>query len=157
MTQKVERIGPIISFQSSAIQCLILSICPRNVRKRFKIRSEQHSSSFGRIAPLAQGVFALQSYLGVPKRRKSKKGKYYDLNLHDRILFFALKDSSAGAQLMALKWFGNTGSHDNMVSKDDLLDAFEILEHALVEIIDRRSAKVALLAKQLTKKHKKRR
>lgn len=54
---------------------------------------------------------------------------------------------------MALKWLGNAGSHDRTVSKSDLLDAFEILEHALAEIIDRRSAKVAELAKKLAKKH----
>jgi hypothetical protein len=55
---------------------------------------------------------------------------------------------------MALKWLGNTGTHSAEVSEDDLLDAFEILEHALIEIIEKRSTKVAELAKKLTKKHR---
>jgi hypothetical protein len=37
---------------------------------------------------------------------------------------------------MALKWLGNTGTHTSAVTRDDLLDAFEILDHALVELID---------------------
>ena len=96
----------------------------------------------------------LMDHLGIPKRRKAKNGKYVDLKLHDRLDAFALKDSTAGAQLMALKWVGNAGSHDGVVSQADLLDAFEVLEHVLAEVIEQRSKKVAALAKKLTQKHK---
>jgi len=65
-------------------------------------------------------------------------------------------EPAVGAQLMALKWLGNTASHEGSVSRDDLLDAFEILEHSLSELIEQRSARVAELARQLTKKHSKR-
>lgn len=99
----------------------------------------------------------LLSYLGVKKRRKAKSGKFVDLSLHARIEEFAKRDPVIGAQLMALKWLGNTGSHEGKVTKDDLLDAFEIIEHALVELIDRRSAKVAELAKGLALRHGKKR
>ena len=95
----------------------------------------------------------LMNHLGVPKRKKGKGGKFYDLTLHGRLDYFANKNPVIGTQLMALKWLGNAGSHDGAVSKIDLLDAFEILEHALAEIVDQRSAKVAALAKKLTKKH----
>jgi hypothetical protein len=54
---------------------------------------------------------------------------------------------------MALKWLGNTGAHEGSISDADLLDAFEIFEHALAEIVDKRSANLAALAKKLTKKH----
>ena len=94
------------------------------------------------------------NHLGVPKRKKEKNGRYFDLSLHARIDAFAKTKSPVGSQLMALKWLGNAGSHSTEVSKDDLLDAFEIMEHSLVEIIDKRSAKVAALAKKLTKKHR---
>jgi hypothetical protein len=66
------------------------------------------------------------------------------------------KEASLGIQLMALKWLGNTASHEGNVSREDLLDAFEILEHILVELIDQRSVRVAELARNLTKKHAKR-
>jgi hypothetical protein len=61
--------------------------------------------------------------------------------------------TTLGSQLMALKWLGNTASHEGGVSRDDLLDAFEILEHNLRELIEHRSARVAELARKLTKKH----
>ena len=95
----------------------------------------------------------LMDHLGVPKRRKDQNGRYFDLSLHFRIDAFAKKESAIGPQLMALKWLGNSGSHDSEVSRDDLLDAFEIMEHALGEIIEHRSARVSALAKKLTKKH----
>lgn len=99
----------------------------------------------------------LLNHLGVKRRRKDHRGKIVDLSLHARIEEFAKRDPVIGAQLMALKWLGNTGSHEGKVTKDDLLDAFEIMEHALVELIDRRSAKVAELAKGLALRHGKKR
>ena len=54
---------------------------------------------------------------------------------------------------MALKSLGNTGTHEGQVTREDVLDAFEIIEHALAELIDRRTAKVAALARKLSKKH----
>lgn len=95
----------------------------------------------------------LMNHIGIPKRKKNVQGKYYELSLHARIDAFAKKDSAIGTQLMALKWLGNTGSHDSTVSAVDLLDAFEILEHALREIIGGHSAKLNVLAKQLIEKH----
>jgi hypothetical protein len=97
----------------------------------------------------------LMNHLGIPKRKKNPKGGMYDLSLHTRIEAFATKEPALGKQLMALKWLGNTGSHDQNVTKEDLLDGFEILEHTLREILDKPSAAVAALAKKLTKKHKK--
>lgn len=96
---------------------------------------------------------SLMNHLGVPKKKKSKNGRYSELTLHARIDAYAAKDPQVGSQLMALKWLGNTGSHEGDVSKTDILDAFEILEHALLEILDKRSERVAALAKKLVKKH----
>ena len=64
-----------------------------------------------------------------------------------------MSNAVTGPHLMALKWRGNAGSHGSKVSRIDLLDAFEIMEHSLVEILDKRSAKVAALAEKMTKKH----
>jgi len=97
----------------------------------------------------------LMDHLGIPRRKKAKNGKFFDLTLHGRLENFAGKNATIGSHLMALKWLGNAGSHDGTVSTNDLLDAFEVLEHALAEVIDQRSARVAALAKKLTKKHAK--
>jgi hypothetical protein len=128
--------------------------CPDEVkdelRAAFSIFWLHRAACAGRIRVALEH---LMNHLGVPKRKKDKSGKYSDLSLHARLDAFAKTEPAMGPQLMALKWLGNTGSHDREVTKADLLDAFEILEHALVEIIDGRSARVAALAKKLTKKH----
>ena len=99
----------------------------------------------------------LMDHVGVPKRRRDKTGKFFDLSLHNRIEIFQKGEPAIGSQLMALKWLGNTGSHEGQVTREDVLDAFEILENALAELIDRRTAKVAALARKLSKKHARRR
>jgi hypothetical protein len=94
------------------------------------------------------------TYLGMHSLPKQAKPQSKP-KLHAAIESFAKNNPVLGAQLMALKWLGNTGSHDSSVSRADLLDAFEILEHVLAEILERRSERVAELAKQLTDKHSK--
>jgi hypothetical protein len=43
--------------------------------------------------------------------------------------------------LDALRWLGNVGSHDGIVDFDDLLSCFEMLEHAMVELLEGREEK----------------
>jgi Domain of unknown function (DUF4145) len=102
--------------------------------------------------------YALEKLLtsqGVPTQTGGKKdpAKFVLLPLHQRIDLFSKSEPEIGNHLMALKWLGNTGSHGRKVDRDDLLDAFEILEHSLEEIIEKKSKRVAKLAKSLTKKH----
>lgn len=128
--------------------------CPEDVRSEmrsaFSLFWSNRAACAGRMRVALE---CLMSHLGVPKRKKGANGKFTELNLHARIDAFAKKEPTIGSQLMALKWLGNTGSHDSNVSANDLLDAFEITEHALAEIIGGHSARVAKLAQKLTKKH----
>jgi len=128
--------------------------CPDEVKRllaeSFSLFWSNQSACAGRIRVSLE---CLMNYLGVPRKRKSKNGKYFELTLHTRIDAYAQKDQKIGSQLMALKWLGNTGSHDGEVSRTDILDAFEILEHTLEELINKRSARVSVLAKKLAKKH----
>ena len=128
--------------------------CPDSVkealRAAFALFWSHPAACAGRIRVALE---CLMNHLGVPERRRDGNGNYFNLSLHARIELFAKKEAATGPALMALKWLGNTGSHDAEVVKDDLLDAFEILEHALAEILERRSARVATLAKKLTKKY----
>ncbi len=61
--------------------------------------------------------------------------------------------SETGEKLIALKWLGNTASHQGHVSRDDVLNGFEILEYLLAELFDQRAVRIKELAKQLIKKH----
>lgn len=132
--------------------------CPVDVKKQlrasFRLFWSDHAAAASKVRIALE---CLLNHLGVPKRKKDKNGKFADLSLHKRVEILQQGESDIGSQLMALKWLGNTGSHEAQVSRDDLLDAFEILEHALSELIDRRSEKVIELAKMLTKKHAPRR
>jgi hypothetical protein len=95
----------------------------------------------------------LLDHVGVERQTKEEGGEPRDLSLHRRIEAFMVVEHSVGAALMALKWVGNAGSHGAAIERNDLLSAFEILEHALEEIVNRRSAKVAELADRLAKRH----
>ncbi len=129
--------------------------CPDDIREEllaaFRVFWAHPMACAGRIRVALE---LLMNHIGVAKRRKNQKGRFLELSLHARIEAFAIKEKAIGSQLMALKWLGNTGSHDGNLSTTDLLDAFEILEHSLSEILDRRSARVAQLAKTLLRKHK---
>lgn len=105
-------------------------------------------STAGRIRV---AVERLLDHLGIAS--KSGSGGY--LPLDARINAFAKTDATHGAQLMALKWLGNVGAHTVDVNTDDLLSAFEVLEHVLSEVIDKKSAAIAKLAADMTKKYKK--
>jgi hypothetical protein len=130
--------------------------CPDNVvvelRASFTVFWSHQAAAASRLRVALE---LLLDHLGVQKHKRSTQGQMSDLSLHARINIFARSKPTVAPQLMALKWLGNTGSHDSVVSKGDLLDAFEIMEHALGELIDERSQRVAKLAKKLTKKHSK--
>lgn len=128
--------------------------CPDDIKNElnsaFAIFWSNRAACAGRLRVALE---CLMNHIGVPKRRKNANGKFSDLTLHARIEAFANKEPTIGSQLMALKWIGNTGSHDSQIISNDILDSFEIMEHALAEIIGGHSARVSSLAKQLTKKH----
>jgi hypothetical protein len=131
------------------------SKCPDNIATEllasFSLLWINRESCAGRIRVALE---LLMTHAGVPVRGKNEKtGKEYDLKLHRRVEIYTETEPEIGSHLMALKWLGNAGSHDGEVAFYDLIDAFEILENALEEIIEKRSARVAKLAKKLDEKH----
>jgi hypothetical protein len=88
----------------------------------------------------------------IPKKRKTKNGKFIDLSLHTRIENFTKKYPEVGANLLAIKWLGNSGSHSDDLKADDMLDAFELLEHVLDEIYESKSTRIKKLTKAIIKK-----
>ena len=130
------------------------SKCPDSVsnelRAAFRLFFADAGACAGRIRVALE---KLMNHLGVQRRKKGSKGKSYDLSLHQRIEIYANATPELRDQLLAIKWLGNTGSHEGQIVRDDVLSGFEVLEHVIGEILDRRAAKVKELAKQLTKKH----
>lgn len=128
--------------------------CPLDIkdelRMAFRLIWQSPEACAGR---LRVAVELLLDYIGVPKEKTSSNGKPMVMILHDRIETFAISNSITGPSMLALKTLGNAGSHIGTISRADILDALHIFEHALGEILDKRSEKVAALAEKLTKKH----
>jgi hypothetical protein len=86
------------------------------------------------------------------KRYTTKNGKRSYLALHKRIELLPTKYDHIRDLFFAIKWLGNAGSHSSTtISKDDVLDSYELMEELLTEIFGARSKKVASLAKRINK------
>ncbi|TLX23535.1 DUF4145 domain-containing protein [Chryseobacterium indologenes] len=56
---------------------------------------------------------------------------------------------------MAIKWIGNYGSHSSdTISKDDLLDSYEILEHVTENLYGKQLQRIERISKIINKKKK---
>lgn len=81
-----------------------------------------------------------------------KKSKH-KLTLHKRIDLFKKKNQKVGEILEAIKWIGNKGSHaDNKLIVNEVIDAYELLEHALNELYEPPKDPIYDLAKQINKR-----
>ena len=73
--------------------------------------------------------------------------------LHERINLLPPKYHDIQELFTAVKWLGNAGSHSGAtVSSDDVLDAYELMEHLLTEIFDEeRKKNLKALAQNINK------
>jgi hypothetical protein len=129
--------------------------CPKNVKDllfdAFTCYWSQADASAGRIRAALE---ALLTHVGVPTEQTKESGKATPLYLHTRIELYAKENPVIGQQLMAIKWLGNNGSHGTKITRSDVLDALELLEHALTEMLDKRSEKMAALAAKIAARHR---
>lgn len=129
--------------------------CPDTVadelRKSFGLLWCDVSSAANR---LRVGVEALLTERGVKRTTINKQGKRQPLALHSRIVDFKAKEPDAAETLLAIKWLGNEGSHagTEALSVDDLLDAYELFEHAIEQVYVKRHKKMSKLASGINKK-----
>ena len=73
--------------------------------------------------------------------------------LHKRIELLPRKYEHVKDIFFAIKWLGNAGSHSqHEVSPDDVLDAYELMEELLAEVLTNKRKKVKSLAKRINKK-----
>jgi hypothetical protein len=75
--------------------------------------------------------------------------------LHQRIEALLKVQPEMAEDLMGIKWLGNAGSHQSSVSLEDLLDGYQVMEHALDTLFGQRvkAKRAATVAKDLTRKH----
>jgi hypothetical protein len=120
---------------------------PLNDSFRQFFSSPSAASNSVRIA-----VEALLTCLDV-KRFSAKNGRRIFLTLHSRIALLPEKYKELGDLLLAIKWLGNAGSHvSSLVTMDDVLDAYELMDHVLDELFAEKAKKAKALAKEINKK-----
>lgn len=76
---------------------------------------------------LRQAVELFLDDVGIP----ATNAKGDRLSTHARIKKFEKQDQENGEVLLATKWLGNSGSHPGGLTRDDVLDAFDMLEYVL--------------------------
>jgi len=91
-------------------------------------------------------VESLLDERSVPKEIERKPGKLARIPLHDRVVRFQEADPEPGKLLMAIRVIGNVGTHQDDITVDDLLTAYEILDHVIDLVYSGRAARVAGLA-----------
>jgi hypothetical protein len=134
---------------------------PAPVREELEFAFQFYWGDYGACATkIRTSVERLMDHFKVAKfrvakdqRRPNAPGKLKPLDLSARIDKFISATGSVVHKdhLHALRIVGNLGTHNNALNRGELLDAFEIYEHALSELIDKKSAQIGKLAKKLRK------
>ncbi|MEQ1494983.1 MAG: DUF4145 domain-containing protein [Novosphingobium sp.] len=101
-------------------------------------------SAEGAANQVRQAVEHLMDEQGVTK---STPGAF--LSLHNRIKEFEVKDAKNAEILLAVKWLGNSGSHAGGLTRNDVFDAFDMLELVLVNIYDMTTATIMAKVKAI--------
>jgi hypothetical protein len=92
----------------------------------------------------------LLDHLTIPRTSMSRKtGKPVDLDLNRRIQYYEKSSPAHANTFHALRLIGNLGSHGTPLMQEALLDAFEIYEDALSDIIGGRNAYLDKIKKKI--------
>lgn len=110
------------------------------------------SSPSAALNAARSAVEALVTHLGV-KRFQIQNSKRRPISLHSRINLLTAQHAHIKELLLAIKWLGNAGSHPGAAtSTDDVLDAYELIEHVLIELFVGKSKAMKALAKKVNKR-----
>ena len=95
----------------------------------------------------------------IRKTTLNASGQRVRLTLHRRIGLFQKKYADAAPPLEAVKWLANVGSHARIdtLTIDDLLDGFELFEHAIERVYARPEEHIRRLASAINRRKGKRR
>ena len=134
--------------------------CPDQIEQKLKQAFSLMWSDIGSSANrLRSAIEVLLDERKIHKTTLNSSGKRIRLTLHQRIASFRIKNIDAAVPLEAVKWLGNVGSHATLdtLTIDELLDGFELFEHAIERVYVRRDEQLMKLANVINKKRGKRR
>lgn len=131
--------------------------CPKLVReeivKSFSLVWTDLASSANKIGIAVERIMNDKKIKQIKIITSGGRRKRKGLSLHQRIDGeFRSRYPDIADQFLAVKWIRNAGSHAEVsISKNDVLDAYEILEHALEELYEERSKKIKKRTKEINK------
>lgn len=101
-------------------------------------------------ARLRTAVEALMTERKIRKTFLDKNGKRVRLSLHARIVEFAKQEPDISGLLLAVKWIGNEGSHDQApLEWEEVVTGAELLAHAIKKLYDPSDKEMLRRARQV--------
>lgn len=85
---------------------------------------------------------------------KQKVKRRKRIELHRRIEEFQVANPEVAKMMMAMKWLGNAGSHPGNLSRSDLLDTYEMVDHVLDQLYSSRTGRVRRIASVINKRRR---
>jgi hypothetical protein len=120
--------------------------CPRSVQDRLMEASEviwvNPDLAANRIRTSIDDLLDHQKI----KRYEIIRRKRERLSTHKRISIFRLKNKQAAEYLEAVKWIGNSGSHERGLSIEDVFDGLDLFSYALYLIYSEDAKRLKVLA-----------
>lgn len=87
----------------------------------------------------------------VPRFEVSKKGRRRRLSAQERLSRFKNDKPEVVVVLEAVKWIGNTGTHEEGLSVEDVVKGAKFLEHALRRLYDTSEQELLAQAKRINR------
>jgi hypothetical protein len=126
--QHVSHLYAVKSIYPAPIPIKLPGAVPDNIKEAVSMGSAlMWASNEAAGNQLRQVVELFLTEMGIPV--KSAKGNF--LTPHSRIEEFQKGDPENGEALLAVKWLGNSSSHPGGLTRDDLLNGFDIIEFVL--------------------------
>ena len=140
-------------FEPHLVLLTIPPKCPETIVKPLHDSFALYFSATGAaLNSVRTAIEELLTELKVPRFNVVKRQRRF-INLHQRIALLPQKYQGLQDILTAIKWLGNAGSHANKPpSADDVLNAYELLEHVLAEVYAPKAKHLEAIAKKVNKK-----
>ena len=130
--------------------------CPKTVQiplhESFELFFSSPSSAANRVRISLENLL---TELKVERFSTKKEGGRKLLSLHERIELLPEQYTHFKDVIFAIKWLGNAGSHSNdEISSDDVMDAYDLIEHVLEEIYEQKGKRerLQLIARKVNEK-----
>ncbi len=90
----------------------------------------------------------------VKRKIRTKTGKLRQLRTHERVELYRNKNQEIAEILLSIKWIGNAGSHIENLYDRQVLDAFDLLNHALERVYVKEIERLKGISKKINKRKK---